>query len=55
MTAQPLFQFGTVALDPAPDCRVGRLQPRSLFKAVSNDNLPIRIMHYPVCIDGRFF
>ena len=26
MTAQPLFQFGTVALDPAPDCRVVRLQ-----------------------------
>ena len=26
MTAQPLFQFGTVALAPAPDCRVVRLQ-----------------------------
>ena len=26
MTAQPLLQFGTVALDPAPDCRVVRLQ-----------------------------
>ena len=26
MTAQPLLQFGTVALDPAPDCRVVRFQ-----------------------------
>ena len=26
MTAQPLLQFRTVALDPAPDCRVVRLQ-----------------------------
>ena len=26
MTAQPLFQFGTVALNPAPDCRMVRLQ-----------------------------
>jgi hypothetical protein len=26
MTAQPLFQFGTVALDPASDCRVVRFQ-----------------------------
>ena len=26
MTAQPLLQFGTVALDPAPDCRVVWLQ-----------------------------
>ena len=26
MTAQPLLQFGTVALDPEPDCRVVRLQ-----------------------------
>ena len=26
MTAQPLFQFGTVALDPAPDCGVVRFQ-----------------------------
>ena len=25
------------------------------FKIVFNDNLPIRIMHYPGCIDGRFF
>ena len=26
MTAQPLLQFRTIALDPAPDCRVIRLQ-----------------------------
>ena len=26
MTAQPLLQFGTVALDPAPDCRMVRLE-----------------------------
>ena len=26
MTAQPLLQFGTVALDSAPDCRVVRFQ-----------------------------
>ena len=26
MTAQPLLQFGTVVLDPAPDCRVVRFQ-----------------------------
>ena len=26
MTAQPLLQFGTAALDPAPDCRVVHLQ-----------------------------
>src|SRR5215472_13781818 len=27
MTAQPLFQFGTVTLHPTPDRRVIRLQP----------------------------
>ena len=45
MTAQPLLQFGTVALDPAPDCRGVRLQPalaEQLFGIAQRERVPKR-------------
>ncbi len=41
--AQPLLQFGTVALDPAPDCRVVRLQAalaEQLFGIAERERVP---------------
>ena len=43
MTAQPRLQFGTVALDPAPDCRVIRLQAaltEQLFDIAERERVP---------------
>ena len=43
MTAQPLLQFGTVALDPAPDCRVVRFQAalaEQLFDIAERERIP---------------
>ena len=43
MTAQPLLQFGTVALDPAPDCRVVRFQAalaEQLFDITERERIP---------------
>ena len=43
MTAQPPLQFGTVALDPAPDCRVVRLQAalaEELFDIAEQERVP---------------
>ena len=43
MTAQPLLQFRTVALDPAPDCRVVRLQAafaEQLFDIAERERVP---------------
>ena len=43
MTAQPLLQFGTVALDPAPDCRGVRLQAalaEQLFDIAERERVP---------------
>ena len=43
MTAQPLLQFGTVALDPAPDCRVVRFQAalaEQLFDIAQRERVP---------------
>ncbi len=43
MTAQPLLQFGAVALDPAPDRRVVRLQAalaEQLFDIVERERVP---------------
>ena len=43
MTAQPLLQFGTVALDPTPDCRVVRLQAalaEPLFNIAQPERVP---------------
>ena len=43
MTAQPLFQFGTVALDPAPDRRVVGLQAafgEQLFDIAERERVP---------------
>ena len=42
MTAQPLFQFGTVRWTQRQIVVWSASRPRSLFKAVSNDNLPFR-------------
>ena len=43
MTAQPLLQFGTVALDPAPDCRVVRFQAalaEQIFDIAERERIP---------------
>src|ERR1019366_62127 len=43
MTAQPLFQFGTVTLDPTPDGRVIRLQTslgEQLFDIAQRERVP---------------
>ena len=43
MTAQPLLQFRTVALDPAPDCRVVCLQAalaEQLFDIAERERVP---------------
>ena len=43
MTAQPRLQFRTVALDPAPDCRVVRLQAafaEQLFDIAERERVP---------------
>ena len=43
MTAQPLLQFGTVALDPAPDGRVVRFQAalaEQLFDIAKRERIP---------------
>ena len=43
MTAQPRLQFGTVALDPAPDCRVVRFQPalaEQFFDIAERERVP---------------
>ena len=43
MTAQPLLQFGAVALDPAPDCCVVRLQAalaEQLFDIAERERVP---------------
>ena len=43
MTAQPLLEFGTVALDPAPDCRVVCLQAalaEQLFDIAERERVP---------------
>ena len=43
MTAQPLLQFRTVTLDPAPDCRVVRLQAafaEQLFDIAERERVP---------------
>ena len=43
MTAQPLLQFGAVALDPAPDARVVGLQTtlaEQLFDIAERERLP---------------
>src|SRR5215831_623663 len=43
MTAQPLFQFGTVTLHPAPDRRVIRRQPalgEQLFHIAERERVP---------------
>ena len=43
MTAQPLLQFGTVALDLAPDCGVIRLQSalaEQLFNIAERERVP---------------
>ena len=43
MTAQPLLQFRTIALDPAPDCRVVRLQAafaEQLFDIAERERVP---------------
>ena len=43
MTVQPLLQFWTVALDPAPDCRVVRLQAalvEQLFDIAQRERVP---------------
>ena len=43
MTAQPLLQFGTVTLDPAPDCRGVRLQAaltEQLFDITERERVP---------------
>ena len=48
MTAQPLLQFGTVALDPAPDCRVVRLQAalaEQFFDIAERELIPQVPMH----------
>ena len=43
MTAQPLLQFRTVALDLTPDCRVVRLQAalaEQLFDIAERERVP---------------
>ncbi len=43
MTAQPLLEFGTVALDPALDCRVVRFQAalaEQLFDIAERERVP---------------
>src|ERR1035437_10005465 len=43
MTAQPLLQFGTVTLNPTPDCRVIRLQTalgEQLFDIAERERVP---------------
>ena len=43
MTAQPLLQFGTVVLGPAPDCRVVRFQvglAEQLFDIAERERVP---------------
>ena len=48
MTAQPRLQFGTVALDPAPDCRVIRLQAalaEQLFDIAQRERVPKGLAH----------
>ena len=43
MTAQPRLQFRTVVLDPAPDCRVIRLQAafaKQLFDIAERERVP---------------
>ena len=43
MTAQPLLQFGTVVLDPAPDGRVARFQAalaEQLFDIAERERVP---------------
>ena len=43
MTAHPRLQFGTVALDPAPDCRVVHLQAafaEQLFGIAERERVP---------------
>ena len=43
MTAQPLLEFGTVALDPAPHCRVVHLQAafaEHLFDIAERERVP---------------
>ena len=42
-SCRPLFQFGTVALDPAPDCRVVRFQAalaEQLFDIAQRERVP---------------
>ena len=42
-SCRPLFQFGTVALDPAPDCRVVRFQDalaEQLFDITQRERVP---------------
>ena len=42
-SCRPLFQFGTVALDPAPDCRVVRFQDalaEQLFDIAQRERVP---------------
>ena len=43
MMAQPRLQFGTVALEPAPDCRMVRLQTalaEELFDITERERVP---------------
>ena len=48
MTAPPHLQFGTVALDPAPDCRVIRLPAalaEQLFDIAQRERVPKASAH----------